>query len=332
MEDIVIDLLSSCCDVDFGTINISEGEEEFSRELNHEIISLCKTLPESTQTEAVLFLIQYLRTSLEKGLDFVKYFHVPAWSTIYWLIQSCTEDKRLRKADIRNSKTGHSMAMLLHALDDHLTDGQLPSTHLALLLRSQSWMIMNHAFNSLADEVDKGEEMVRGFINDYYSSIRGLGDVRSLNSYCKLFRRQMATALIVPVLLARKMTANREFANAIQIAYGSFGIAWRLLDDIQDLERDMMKGVHSSIYICLSDETRDWWNKDTEEKRDKNNGYKKAILSFVLEHRVIDRIKERICTELESAASIADFWSVRGLADELRCLLRPLRNGRTNYE
>ena len=136
----------------------------------------------------------------------------------------------------------------------------------------------------------------------------------------------MATALIVPVLLARKMTANEEFANAIQIAYGSFGIAWRLLDDIQDLERDMMKGVHSSIYICLSDETRNWWNKDTEEKRDKNDGYKKAILSFVLEHRVIDRIKERICTELESAASIADHWNLPGMADQFRCLFQPLKN------
>ena len=136
----------------------------------------------------------------------------------------------------------------------------------------------------------------------------------------------MATGYVVPVLIIIKMTTNKEFTSAIQTAYGSFGIAWRLLDDIKDIKTDMMKGVHSSIYICLSEEIKNCWDKDTGEKIDKNSGRDKVILDYVLENSVIGRIKERICSELELAASIADRYNMTGLANEFRCMLRPLKN------
>ena len=41
---------------------------------------------------------------------------------------------------------------------------------------------------------------------------------------------------------------------------------------------------------------------------------------------VIERVKERICTELESAAFIFDYYNMTVLADEFRCLMRPLKN------
>jgi len=136
----------------------------------------------------------------------------------------------------------------------------------------------------------------------------------------------MATGLIVPALITKRMTPNEEFAGAIQTAYGSFGTAWRLLDDIKDLETDMTKGIHSAIYICLSEDLKNWWDRDTGEKTVKNSGSAKVILDYVLEDNVIDRLKERICSELESAASIADYYEITGLAEEFRSLLRPLKN------
>jgi hypothetical protein len=326
MEDKFRELMSSCYDIEFGPVNISDREKEFCMDLNNEIISLCKSLPESTQTDALLFLMRYLRTSFDGNPDFFACFYAPAWSIVYWLIESGRDDKGLEQRDIENAKSAHSMAMFLHSLDDHLSDGELPTTHLSLLLRSQSWMVMNHALHSFADGIDRGEQIVRGFIDDYYSSICCLKEIDSLDSYCDLFRKQMATWLIVPVLMTKKMTSNEEFTRAIHTAYGSFGIAWRLLDDIKDMEIDMMKGTHSSIYVCLSKDTKNWWDKDAGEKADRNSDYTKGILDYVLENCVIDRIKERICSELESAASIADRYNMTGLADEFRCLLRPLRN------
>ena len=322
MEGKIEDLLSSCSEIDFGDLNLSDGEKEFCNELNNEIISLCKSLPESTQTDASLFFM----TSFGEELNFFRYFYVPAWSIIYWLIQSSPDDKGLEQKDIINAKTAHSMAMFLHSLDDHLNDNELPVTHLSLLLRSQSWMIMNNALNSLAGRVDEGHEIVQGFIDDYYSSICGSEEIESLDRYCDLFRKQMATWLIVPVLMTKKMTTDKEFTSAIRTAYGSFGIAWRLLDDIKDIETDMMKSTHSSIYVCLPKNIKNYWHKHAKEPLNKKSDNAKVILNYVLENSVIDRIKERIRSELESAASIANDYNMTGLADEFRCLLRPLKN------
>ncbi len=223
------------------------------------------------------------------------------------------------------AKTGHTMAMFLHAFDDHLIDGQLPVTHLALLMRSQSWMIMNQAYKRLARGVEKGAEIVRGFIDDYYSSITASAAAQSLDSYSAIFRKQMATWLIAPVLLAKRIDTDDEYSRSIQSAYCSFGIAWRLLDDLQDIEKDMIRGVHSSIYVCLNQDLRGLWDKSTGEKQGQNNGYVQTILRYVLEEGVIDRIKDRACSELESAASIANSCGMPGLAGELCCLLKPLK-------
>jgi hypothetical protein len=326
MKDKINDVSSTFSPIDFGAVSLSKEEKKFFSQLNHEIISLCKSLPQPTQTDALLFIMRYWGIRFGHELNFFSYYYVPSWSIIYWLIQSAPTGIGLGRAVKRNAKTAHSMTLFLHALDDHLNDSEIPTTHLSLLLRSQSWMILNKSLYRLAHGVDGGHEIVRGFFDDYYSSITSSKNLESLDSYCNLFRKQIATWLIVPTLMTRKMTSDLRFTDAIQTSYGSLTIAWRLLDDIQDIERDMIKGVHSSIYICLSEDMKNHWDKDTEEKRDKHNGFTEAILNHISENKIISRITERICSELESAASIADYWDIPGLADEYRSLLRPLRS------
>jgi hypothetical protein len=323
MEDKIEDLLSFCSEIDFGAVNLSNGEKEFYSELKNEIISLCKSLPESTKTDTSLFFMRYFRIPIGQELDFFRDYYVSAWSIIYWLVQSCPGDKMLENQDMKSAITAHTMALFLHSLDDHLNDNEIPATHLTLLLRSQSWMIMNNALNQLADGVDKGHKIIQGFIDDYYSGIQSSKNIESLDSYCELFRKQMATGLITPFLMTKKMGTDERFTEAILTAYGSFGIAWRLLDDIKDIETDMMKGTHSSIYTCLSKNIRNHWDKNTG---DENSGSARIILNCILENCIIERIKDRICRELELAASIADSYKMMGFADEFRCLSRPLGN------
>lgn len=322
MSDKIEDLLSYCSRVDFGAVNLSGEEKEFCNELNIEIFSLCKSMPDSTQTDALLFIMKYLKASFDKDLNFLKYFYVPAWSIIYWLIKSCPKEKGLRQRDNKDAKTAHTMAMLLHPLDDHLNDNELPTTHLTLLLRSQAWMIMINAFNRLADKVEGGNEIVQDFINKYYFSICSSERIESLDDYCDKFRKQMATWLIVPVLLIRKISANEKFSDAILNGYGSFGIAWRLLDDIKDLEIDMMKGTHSSLYCCLPEDKKRMWDNNSAGK---NRNSAKYILNYILQTKVIDIIRERIYDELESAAAVTSQFGMTDLADEYRCLMKPLK-------
>ncbi|NIO03833.1 MAG: hypothetical protein GTO13_05555 [Proteobacteria bacterium] len=316
--------------VNFGSITLSDGEREFYRDLNDEIIMLCRSLPESTQTNALMFLMQYTGMSFGDELDFFRHYPVPTWSIIYWLIQSRVRDKKLKQEDIKNAIAGHAMAMTLHSMDDHLTDHEMPVTHLTLLLRGQAWMIMNNAFEDLACEVDGGHEILRGLIDDYFKGIFSSAEMETLDHYCELFRKQMATGLIAPALLAERMTTPDELSSDIMTAYGSFGIAWRLLDDIKDIEIDMMKSLHTSIYVCLPQDLKKCWDKYTEEEPMHRESYNRAIWDHIRENGVIDKVVEKIRDELESAVSIADSHRLTGLANEFRALLAPLAFGQNS--
>ena len=104
-------------------------------------------------------------------------------------------------------------------------------------------------------------------MDDYYSSLQDSKGLKSLDSYCDLFRRQMAIGMVAPILLSMKMTGMSDFTRDIEIAYGSFGIAWRLLDDIRDIGGDIEKGSHSAIYFCLPEKIRSHWNHNTIRSR-----------------------------------------------------------------
>ena len=77
----------------------------------------------------------------------------------------------LTAADRSNARTAHAMALFLHLLDDHLNDGQLPASHLLLLLRSQAWWRMKTALNQMVADVATGERIVNDAFDAYYGSI-----------------------------------------------------------------------------------------------------------------------------------------------------------------
>jgi len=327
MKGRIRDFLLYCKTIDFGKGELSKMESTFYRRFSNEIVTLCRSLPESVQTDSILFLIQYSGVNLGDELDFFANYYPPAWSILYWLSHDyALPAKRLKEGDVTSAITAQSMAMFLHSLDDHLTDGQVSVSPLTLLLRSQAWTIMNRAFCNLAEGVPAGERTFRNFIDDYYSSIQDSKGLKSLDSYCDLFRRQMAIGMIAPILLSMKMTGLSDFTRDIEIAYGSFGIAWRLLDDIRDIGGDIEKGAESSIYLCLPERVRTYWKNNIFRNRAAAKAATKSILIHISERSIIDNIKERICAELEKAASIVEAHNLTGLAREIRCLAHPLRS------
>lgn len=327
MKNRIRDFLLFCKTMDFGKGKLSTTERGFYWGFSSEIVSLCRSLPTSVQTDAILFLMQYSRLNLGDKLDFFANFYPPAWSILYWLANdNAVSASRLKEEDVKNAVMAQSMAMFLHSLDDHLIDKQVPISSLALLLRSEAWTNMNRACSNLAEGIPAGELTVRRFMDEYYASLQGSTGLNSLDGYCDLFRRQMAIGMISPILLSMKMCRTSEFTRDIETAYGSFGIAWRLLDDIRDIGDDIETGVHSAIYLCLPKKLRTQWNNNIMSGRAVEKDSTNAILNHVLERRVIDKIQARICSELEKAARIVEAHNMTGLAAEFRCLTHPLRN------
>ena len=327
MKSNIRDFLHYCETTDFGRITLSKMERLFYRRFSKEIVSLCRSLPESLQTDSMLFLMQYSRLNLGDELDFFANYYPPVWSILYWLSHNRTlPTKRLKKGDVPSAITAQSMAMFLHSLDDHLLDGQVSVSPMTLLLRTQAWAIMNHAFSNLAEGVPSGKRTVRSFIDEYYSSIQDSKRPKSLDSYCDHFRRQMAIGMIAPILFSTKMIGVSDFTRDIETAYGSFGIAWRILDDIRDIRKDIEKGAHSAIYLCLPNKIKAHWNNSNLESPATAKSSTNTIINHILEYHLIEKIKERIFAELEKAASIVEAQNIRGLAREFRCLAHPLKH------
>jgi hypothetical protein len=326
MRSNVEDFLVSCKNMDFGKTGLSETEMAFYQRINNEMILLCRSLPESAQTDAMIFLMNYSRVKIGHELDFFANYYPPIWSIIYWLSSDffCS-GKRLRDEDIKSAITAQAMAMLLHSLDDHLTDGQISVSPLTLQLRTEAWTIMNCAFSKLSEYDLAARNNVCAFINDYYSANQNLKGLNSLDGYCDIFRSQMAILMIAPILLSMKMTGISDFTGDIEIAFGSFGVAWRLLDDLKDILEDVRTGAETSIYYCLPERLRVHWKSSILESKPIAEDAQKTLLMDIFQRNIIDDIKKRIYAELELAASIVEAHSLTGLGGEFRCLAHPFR-------
>ncbi len=300
--------------IQFGEVGLSDEAVAFRREMNREVIDLMRSLPVAIHADAAVFFMQDLGIPFIPEFDYFRPYVTPAWSILYWLEQHPAIAPNLKTEDRNPAKTAQAMALFLHLLDDHLNDGQLPATHLNLLLRSQAWLRMNAAFTQISSGVGRGSDIVQGFINDYYASIGSPPTVDTLDGYCTHFRRQMATGMIVPVLMAVKLTGDDRFSLALQQAYGAFGIAWRLLDDVQDLDADMRTGSHSGIYFALPNDIRPFWGNASQ------SGKVRAALQ---RHGTLDTLVKRMCRELASAAATMEKIQMTGLAAELHSLARP---------
>ena len=309
--------------MDFGGVCFSGTQKGFYQDLNGKILTLCDALPESVQTDALLFLMKYSGLSMGQKLEFFRNYKVPSWSLVYWLSHHAPSN-RLSQKDINQAMTAHAMAMILHSLDDHMNDGQMPATHLTLLLRSQAWMIMQHSLKKLSANIDEGEKIVVDLIDAYYAGIAGPSDSHSLDLYCNLFRQQMATWLITPVLILQKLECDKEYIHSIQMAYESFGIAWRLLDDINDIEMDMHNGEYSAIYVDLPLKMKKLWHKGKKTDAVYKNKKKDIIIGYIIDTNLVERIQNRIIKETQSAVSIFANCGLDGLSMECRYLLEPL--------
>lgn len=317
-------VLRQCGAIRFGIIN-PEVASDFYRCLNGQVTDLCRSLPSGMQTGAMMFLMGFMHINFGEKLDYFKHYYPPSWSILYWLTSSCNKSGVLSGDEVDLLQGGQAMAMLLHSLDDNLVDGDIPVTHLSLLIRGQAWLRLNEYIGRFCAGVPGGIESARELINDYYTGITDLEVPGSLEDYCELFRKQMATWVIMPYVAARQI-GGYEFATRVRSSYESFGIAWRLLDDIQDLETDMAQSERSAVYSSLDRKGRDLWDSRAGMKSDTTLNTSEIIYSIILKDAILERIAGRIVAELRNAEELSAGAGLGCLADEFHALAVPVKD------
>ena len=317
-------ILEQCFSIKFGSIPHPKATDLYRR-LNDQVTVLHRTLPASLQGEAMLFSLKYAGLHIGDPLDFFKHYYQPVWSVLYWLLNGTGNLKSLPDDLLESILCGHAMAMTLHSLDDHLVDGNIPVSHLTLLIRTEAWRRMSEAIDCFCADFPGGSELAQSFIDDYYSGITVQDTPDTLDAYCELFRKQLATGLIMPLLVARKTGGDDAFLSGLRAAIESFGIAWRLLDDIQDLEADMADGTHSAVYVCLDNITRAMWDNLDQGKGQRKDKIMEKICAKVSGEKILETIAARIVAELDNAALLTDGIGLPGLAEEYRVLAGPVR-------
>ncbi|HSV96603.1 MAG TPA: hypothetical protein VLM75_06675, partial [Spirochaetota bacterium] len=144
-------LVSVADSLRFGTVAPSGVALRVNAMVNAAIPELCRALPPSQRTDAALLLMRYCSALREGAPDYFRNFHAPSYTVLAHIHSSSAAPYRAPDGALERAAALQAMAMLLHSLDDHLHDGELPATHLALLIRSEAWRRYRAGIGLLAE-------------------------------------------------------------------------------------------------------------------------------------------------------------------------------------
>ncbi len=314
------DLFSICRELSFGEVVPGREEEALYKVLNEQILDLCRGLPQPMQSPGIMFMMEYSGLAPGETLDFYKNYYKPVWTIIYHISKKFEPARSLTEREMETALKGQAMSLFLHSIDDHLTDGQIGTSHLMLLLRTEAWMRMTEAIESFSENNKEFKSIAEQLINEYYKGVCSLHCPKNFNEFCAQFKKEISTIYIMPLLTAKKLGSTDELMSDIKKCIASFGLAWRLIDDINDLEQDI-KGEHSGLYYSLPSTGRELWDSiDTG----KNGTAAEQITKIITENRIIERITSQITEELKKASLIAGKHKMDELSRQYSVMRAPL--------
>ncbi len=300
----------------FGTVSLSDATRSVHTMVNSAIPGLCRALPASQRTDAALFLMRYGSALRDGAPDYFRNFHAPSYTVLAHIHTSSAAPHHAPDGALERAAAVQAMAMLLHSLDDHLNDGELPATHLALLLRSEAWRRYRAGIGELAGDDAISLALADDLLDAYYRGVTTRYRPDTLDAYMERFRDEMASGLAAPLILARLCGFDDESLLGIRRVYECFGVAWRLLDDIQDSDEDFAARRRTALYMALPAEGRVSWEK----------GERTVLRSIMKSCRAVERIRDAILELLGDGAQRAETLGMPGLSAEYREMAGPLVN------
>jgi hypothetical protein len=212
-------------------------------------------LPPTLREEALNELIVYAKPRPR----FLDLFYIPIWSFLHWVsaVRQGAGSNRLQPM-IEQAEHAHALSLFLHLWDDHLADSQLKPNLLRLHLRAIAWQRYHAAVAALANTVEGGPEIITRLVNNYLAACHHSAPVHDLAAFSDRFVQQIGIWLVVPTLLGHIVGgpgAARDLASVIE----SFAVAWRLIDDVEDIDKDILSGQDNAVWFELDHNGRDLW-------------------------------------------------------------------------
>jgi hypothetical protein len=307
--------------IEFGVLHIDDGLKAWQETVNNEIISMCRGLPSSKQTEAFLLLMKYAGISIGEKFDFFKKFYPCSWTILAHIAayKNITDPENFREII-----KAHAMAMFLHSIEDHLTDGEVSPNIITLLLHAEAWRIYKSNLEKIAESIGISKEFIDKYINRYYSSIGSDPAKSSLEGYCYHFRDQMANTTLIVDLCAISNNIENEKKTDIIEAFECFGIAWRLLDDINDFEEDLSSGTRNAFYYAFDKGGQSIYEKFSITERGQSPQSKNTLFKYMDDEKTLIKIIDATISYLKRGAEAAYRSGIDGFGDELLVMAAPI--------
>ena len=304
----------------FGRVPLDPEELALRTRLGASLRDLARQLPATLVAAATRFL--ELEARGRGGEQILRKFPPPLWSFLLGM------DERIPEASAAEARVGQASALLLHLLDDHLCDGQLGCDHALLQLRTRVWSRFEAAITSLADGLPGAAAYASASIERYFAAVDRPRAPIPLEDALARARGEMATWSIVPALCAWRSEGVAARDTIVEVLERLM-VAWRIVDDLDDLAADARAGAPNLVQCVLSPAGLIAWSacrenivcSDPQSSQSSALGRLLAIVAF---EGLAPALASRAHFELMRAASVAAGAGWPRLGAQLLALAEPL--------
>ena len=310
--------------IEFGKLQITEELKSWQDVINGEIVSLCRGLPAGSQTEAFLMLMNYAGLNIGDKFDFFKKYYPCLWNILAHIAGLQKSGGPENFSEIIKS---HAMAMFLHSIEDHLIDGELSPDILILLIHAEAWRIYRTNLDKISEFTGTNKDYIDKYLDRYFSSICSDPENPTLEDYCAHFRNQMANITLLADLCAVSVNIEEDKKADMLESFECFGIAWRLLDDINDFEEDFASGTRNACFYALDSGGQSLYESISGQKRGQSPDTTQArntLIQHMDTEKTLITIIDAIISYLKRGAEAAFRSGINGFGEELLEMASPI--------
>lgn len=297
--------------VGFGPIQEAPRVARLRAELKQILIQMTHELPESLRAEA-----QHALFGFTDGECF-RQLYAPIWSFLHWVPEAM--GIKADAALTHSARQAHTMSLFLHIWDNELSEQPGPVNLTWLHVRTLAWQRFASESRLLCELVGSDPRLLETHANAYLGSLHQPRQPQNLEQYCQRIQQQVSLRTLVPRLLGTDAGGWRT-ATALVRIIEHFSVAWRLLEDIQNIHVDLWKGTKSAVWIELNERGKRLWSACRFGSHAYTKPDAKAWEELAKNIRVsgcLKRLLGLIHFNLQSAASIAASHGWQGIVQEL---------------